>query len=145
MVGPRLFVCSETKKTQRAFSCCSHAFSFFFCFNVRFPNEKTSRWQGYFDMGFKRDALIWGTLHEVTRRRNVFTVKRFQVVLITTATYYHWKEIGNIVLRTVFDNIEKPKLSIQIVPEKGDALVHGSILMRLSRFSRPIAAREPMT
>ena len=78
--------------------------------------------------------------NKIAPRRNVFAVKRLQVVLVATTAYCHWEELGNVVLRTVFDNVQEPKLSIKSVPERGGVGVYESILIRVPRFSRAIAA-----
>ena len=72
----------------------------------------------------------------INYQRNVFTVKRLQGVLIATIAYCHWGKQGNVV-RTVFDDVQEPKLSVKT--ERGGVGVYESILIGLPRFSRAIA------
>ena len=72
-------------------------------------------------------------------RRNVFTVERLRVALVVTGSYCRSEEQGNVVLRTVFDNVLEPKLCIKIVRESGVG-AYERIVIRAARFYRTIAA-----
>ena len=56
------------------------------------------------------DPLV--KIGDIKYRRNVFTVTRLQVVLIATTACCHWDKLGN-VLRTVFDTVQEPNLSVR--------------------------------
>ena len=69
--------------------------------------------------------------------RDVFAVKRLQVVSVATPAYCRWRGLGDVALRAVFADVQASKLSGEIAPERGGfgafALVFSNALLVMTR------------
>ena len=74
---------------------------------------------------------------KIAQQRNVFTVKRLQVVSVATPAYCRWRGLGDVSLRAVFADVQASKLSGEIAPERGGfgafALVFSNALLVMTR------------